>query len=71
MSESHNNAFNDDLLPTELRQLRQAVADSFVAGASGPDGVPGRARPHQVGDWQQQQQLLQHATATHKPVYDA
>jgi hypothetical protein len=59
MNQSHNDVLNtsdDEKLPTDLVQLRQAVADSFTAGASGPDGGPGRARPHQVGDWQQQQQ---------------
>jgi hypothetical protein len=67
MNQSHKEAFKtseDGLLPMELSQLCQAVADSFVAGTTGPHGTPGRARPHQVGDWQQPQ-LLQHSTTKH------
>jgi hypothetical protein len=73
MNQTHTDASNtsdDGLLPKDLSQLRQAVADSFAAGARSPDGGPGRARPHQVGDWQQQQQqLLQHTTITQNSLH--
>jgi hypothetical protein len=49
----------ESVLPTEAAELRQAIADSFVAGAVCPDGAPGRARPHQVCH-RQQQRLLRH-----------